>query len=614
MSKAGHLESMAKRSRVKKSEKSSSLPAFTDRLFKPEWLLILAALLCDLNSWGHQFVVDDHARIFSNPLVTDTTRFLDIFCRPGDPTSEVSTGLYRPVTVLSYAINSWITGLHYDGFHLVNRLLHVLITLMVFRCLRLLITSSPKIALFSALVFAVHPIQTEAITYINGRPDALAMLFFIAAWFFFLRLRSSEQPSGKHLWLSMGFYFLGLLSKENAVTFLGVAFLTDWLYERQRNGKVLFGIVTDGLWKAYAGFALVTATFLIVRVVVLKGLAPLQVGFYLNPLAHVSILSRILTGLKILFQNLALFFYPRTFSADYSYDQIPLLKEWNSPSSLMVLVGMALLVVILFWSYKRLREVFFGLAFFLITYSIVSNLFVPIGTIRADRLLYLPGLGLCIIVGFVLTRFSFLADKSGWRPVFQVCVVILILGLTARTLARNRDWKDDFSIYYQTAQTSPRSTKVHLELGNQYYSLKQYDLALQHYRMAESIQLLSDHAESATLLVNLGNLYLKTDRAGDAIQSFQKALNLDPPNRMARGNLGLAYLKLNKPEAAIAEFDMLIRKDPSDTEARFNRGYALQMMQRTPEAIEEYQKLLEINPNFPNARANLNQLMERQSR
>ncbi|MGB7622228.1 MAG: hypothetical protein WBN92_07735 [Terriglobia bacterium] len=87
---------MAKRSRVKKSEKSSSLPTFTDRLLKPEWLLILAALLCDLNSWGHQFVVDDHARILSNPLVTDSTRFLDIFSRPGDPTSEVSTGFTAP--------------------------------------------------------------------------------------------------------------------------------------------------------------------------------------------------------------------------------------------------------------------------------------------------------------------------------------------------------------------------------------------------------------------------------------------------------------------------------------------------------------------------------------
>lgn len=605
---------MAKRSKVKKPERNSSHPAFLDRLRKPEWLLVLAALLCDLNGWGHQFVVDDRARILSNPLVTDASRFIDIFSRPSDPTSEVATGLYRPLTVLSYAINSWVTGPHYDGFHLVNRLLHVLITLMVFWCIRLLIAKPPEVALFSALIFAAHPIQTEVVTYVSGRPDALAMLFFAAAWFYFLRLRTSGRPSGKYLWLSTIYYFLSLLSKENAVTFLGVAFLTDWLYENRRDGKSFWSLLKEGGWKAYAGLAAATSLILMIRVAVLKGLAPMQVDFYLNPLAYASIFPRTLTGSKILFQNLALFFYPRSLSADYSYNQVPLITPWNSVSSLLVLAGLGLLVVLLLWSYKRCREAFFGLAFFLITYSIVSNLVIPIGTIRADRLLYLPCLGLCVIVGVALTRWQSLAEKTGGRRVFQGCLVLLILILTARTVARNPDWKDEFTLYSQTAQTSPGSTKAHHELGNQYYSRKQYDLALEQYRMAESIQQSSDHAESLPLLVNLGNLYLRIDRAGDAVQSFQKALGLEPANRMARGGLGLAYLKLNQPDAAISEFDRLIHNDPSDTEARFNRGYALRMMQRIPEAIEEYQKVLEINPNFPKARAALNQLTAQPSK
>lgn len=605
---------MAKGSKVKKSDRNSSRPAFLAHLYKPEWLLILAALLCDFNSWGHQFVIDDHARILSNPLVTDSSRFLAIFSRPSDPASEVATGLYRPVTVVSYAINTGLTGLHYDGFHLLNRLLHVLITLLVFWCIRRLIAKPPEVALFSALIFAVHPVQTEAITYVSGRPDALAMLFFIAAWLYFLRLRTSGRPSGKDLWLSMGYYLLGLLSKENAVTFLGISFLTDWFCEGRRTGRALPVLLKEGWWKAYAGFGLVTGLYLILRVAVLKGLAPMQVDFYLNPLAHASVSSRTLTGLKILFQNLGLFFYPGSFSADYSYNQVPLITQWNSPLSLLVVAGTGLLIAFLLWSYRRCREVFFGLVFFLITYSIVSNLFVPIGTIRADRLLYLPCLGLCIIGGFVLARLQSLAAVSSRRLAFQGGLAILILVLMARTIARNRDWRDEFPLYYQTVQSSPRSTKAHLELGNQYYYRRSYDLALEHYRMAESIQISSDHLESAKLLVNIGNLYLKIDRAGDAAQSFQKSLELDPENRLARGNLGLAYLKLNQPGAAISEFDKLIRKDPSDTEARFNRGYALQKMQRIPEAIEEYQKLLDINPNFPNARSILNQLTELQSK
>ncbi|MGB7622229.1 MAG: hypothetical protein WBN92_07740 [Terriglobia bacterium] len=109
--------------------------------------------------------------------------------------------------------------MHYDGFHLVNRLLHVLITLMVFHCLRLLITSSPKIALFSALVFAVHPIQTEAITYVNGRPDALAMLFVVAAWFFFCGCAPVSNPQASTCGYRWAFIFSAFFQKRTPSPF-----------------------------------------------------------------------------------------------------------------------------------------------------------------------------------------------------------------------------------------------------------------------------------------------------------------------------------------------------------------------------------------------------------
>lgn len=214
-------------------KKTAPGTSWFQRFSRLEWLIVLAALLCDLNSWGHQFVLDDFAYVVNNRFLHDPGNFLAIFTSILVPVPHSMGQVYRPLTALTFGINCWVGGLHPDGFHLINRLLHVLTSLGVFWAVRQLIRDKGPVPLLTALLFAVHPFQVEAITYINGRADALAALFYILALYYFVRLRSSESLNLPLYLLSLAFYLLSLLSKENGITWLGAALLIDVVYFSQ---------------------------------------------------------------------------------------------------------------------------------------------------------------------------------------------------------------------------------------------------------------------------------------------------------------------------------------------------------------------------------------------
>ncbi|MGB7624005.1 MAG: hypothetical protein WBN92_16790, partial [Terriglobia bacterium] len=254
-----HMKSKARSRR--RSLRKSDLPvrSFFIKSWHWEFLIILAALVCDLNSWGHQFVYDDAPYIVDNTFLHEPRNILRIFTSPLVPFSgTIGRGLYRPFTALTYAVNYWISGPNPDSFHLMNRLLHIITCLGIFWALQRLLSRESHIPLFTTLLFAVHPIQTEAITYIAGRADALAMLFFVLAWLSFMRARQSPSASIKIRLLSVLFYLLALLSKESAITWLGVAFVTEFLYFSAGRLKNLLQNLKQHFLKIYALYFLVT--------------------------------------------------------------------------------------------------------------------------------------------------------------------------------------------------------------------------------------------------------------------------------------------------------------------------------------------------------------------
>ncbi len=546
-----------------------------DRPFLQPMLIVLAALLCDLNSWGHEFLYDDIPYIVQNHLIQDPKNFFRIFGTTLVPPSASVGLLYRPMTALSYGLSSWISGLNASAFHLVNRLIHVLVCLMIFYIVKRLVTPPDRgrfIALVASLIFAVHPLQTEAVTYINGRSDSQAMLFFLLAWWFFLLFRSSETFAKAPYIFFLIFYSLGLLTKESVITLLGVIVLTELIYFSNRSFKAFFARVRHD-WAFYAGYFTVSAIFLIVRQAVLRGLYVAPIPFWLNPTAAASLKVRWLTGLKVMWECLGQIVWPANFMPDYSFNQIPLVTSWISPASLLVVGFSLVLAVGWIWGFGRSPDLFFGLGYFFVTYSVVSNLFIPIGTIRGDRLLYMPLLGICFCSGAVMWWIWSHFDRILPRRLIVAAFTIILLGLGTRTVIRNGDWQNPDTLFLRHLDPLPSSSK---------------------------------------LLNSIGNRLLQDGRTREAIVCFQKALEIGgfAPDDV-RLNLGVAYKVAGEYDQALNQYDALLRENPNNAKALTNKGNLYLAQGNYRAAAEEYQKALRVDPHLTPAQTNLQVALER---
>ena len=612
----------AKSGRVKvraavSQRKSGSPGSFLKRFLRWEILIVVAAVICDINSWGHRFVLDDGPYIAENSFIQNPANFFRLFTSHLVPIPLAFGRMYRPLTALTLGINCWIGGLNPDLFHLINRFIHILVCLGIFWVLRRLL-ADPVAAGLTALIYAVHPIQTEAITYITGRSDSQAMLFFIFGWYCHICARQREES--KKPWYAAAFvlYLFSMMSKESGITWAGVILLTEFVYFSQSSLRGFKQSLQDGLWKVLSFYLIAPLLFLGARAWVRDHSLRMggQVSIVDNPLAHIPFPARVVTGIKVLFENVGLVVWPVSLSSDYSYNQIEIINRWSSPAGLAFCAAILGLIVLIAWSRRRARHIFFGLGFFLITYSLVSNLVVVIGTIRADRLLYMPALGIVFIAGTLISSALQSIRRPQTRNAAYAAIAIVILLLSARTILRNKIWKDEMTLALTTVQTAPKSFRAHRNLGVAYASESRFDEALKQYRIAESI-----YSEEPLLLSSIGLALSKTDKTEEAVRYYQRSVAMAPRNPMIRFRLSTALRSVGdyagakaQDEAIIAFYDDLIRQDPDSADHHYYKANALVAQQELELALEEYKRTLRLDPKYAHAQETIDKIQKELSR
>ncbi len=607
----------------KESKKNRKAPPPSSRLksFLREylghgaWMVLIAAIVCDVNSWGHRFVMDDGDRIANEPVIQNLIYTIKCLVHPLNP-KQVAP--YRPLTIFSFALNYWAAGVTPDYYHIVNRLMHILACLFLLYTLRLLMPSPSRIPIYTSLLFAVHPIQTEAVTYINGRADSMAMLFMVLTWFCFARLRLVKDAGRGSFALSLVFYFLALMSKESAFPWIGVALLTDFVFIAKKQWREFLSLLRKGGSEIYVGYLVVSAVYYFMResamnqVRVGSGRTFLELD---NPLVFSPQTTRILTGLKVMFESILQVLWPAHFSADYSANQIALISSWKSASGLTVLLlGLATLLILI-WAYRRSPVMFFGLSFFLGTYFIVSNLLVPIGTIRADRTLYMPAFGILLILGAL---FSMVADRFATLSMSRAVqggFLVVLIALATRTIMRNADWKDPFTLYQSSVKTCPNSAKIHWILGINYTRRKEFDAAARELHTAISI--LPNFPECYG---SIGELYMQQGKYLDAVGYLKTAVDKLPSLPILRADLATAYRGSGNLAAAneqneqlLVYYDSLIRRQPRNPDHHYYKANALVYMGRLKEALREFQITLQMEPHYTPAKQSIRILESRLS-
>ncbi|MGH7893863.1 MAG: tetratricopeptide repeat protein, partial [Candidatus Binatia bacterium] len=399
--------------------------------------------------------------------------------------------------------------------------------------LALLLVGATDVALVVALLFAVHPVHTEAVANIAGRPELLAALFGLVALSAFLRARREGATPGWDV-VACGALAAGLFSKESAFTVLPLLAL---LYAWTRPGRPRWHALVP---YAAVGFAYVAVRRVVIGSLVLAAPPPLLD----NPLAHLSTLDRLRTAAVVLRDYVAVLALPIRLSADDGFNQVPAVTSWGDAR---FLVSIALLAAVAgaVWLAGRRRAgiVVVGAAFGVLALSLTANVLFPIGTNRAERLLYLPSFGWCLALGWLGATWA-----RGSRGRIGVVAVVLLL-LAGRAWARNEDWRSNQAFFAATVAASPNGAKANKNAGSIYAMTGDWEAAQYHYERALEID-----PWYALAALGLGGVRAARGAVGEARTWYARAATLDPTLVAAHVNLGELLLRAGDSAGAEAAF------------------------------------------------------------
>ncbi|MFC1661452.1 tetratricopeptide repeat protein [Gemmatimonadota bacterium] len=514
--------------------------------------LVAGALFA--RTFGFGWIYDDQLEIVRNTLVHTLERIPEIFTSTVWAGSGMETYLYRPLALVTYALNHQISGLDPWSYHLVNIFLHAAVSVLVFRVGRLwgLTTVAAGVG---GLLFALHPVHVEVAAAVFGRKDLLAAFFTLSV---ILTHRSALARGGWLVVLPVVAYGAALFSKEVGAVAFGLVVAHDFLLEPGRR-KLLRNPRVPRLYIAYLGTALL---YLLLRNHVTGGVGVPQTSFFDNPLVGADLFSRVATALVIVGKGVFLLAVPVTLSPDYSFDAIPLVESFLDVRFVFLLAASGGLA---WWVVARRRTgglVVLALAWYAITLLPGSNLLVTVGTIFGERLLYLPSVSFCLLAG----------AGVGWLSRHHVRVVLVgtalwAAGLAVQTVRYVGAWDNDIRLFQWAVAHVPESTKAHHKLGEE---------------------------------------LLRVGRLGDAVRSLRTALEIAPENEFAAVTMALAKRQISErylPPATEREEagGPLPPRSPSDPDLLYVLGLVSQERGDLEEAEAYLHAVLDNDGEHPEA-------------
>jgi hypothetical protein len=457
-------KTLTKQKTVKLPERAFAMPGKAWQAGLACVMIAVMAVVAYNNSFSGELVFDNYKVIKDNPLLKEEGNTLKIF--ESNYWAPGPSDLYRPLTIYTYYLNYKILGWGDKprGYHVWNLVLHILNGCLIFFLVSR-ISGRSLVGAFSAVLFVVHPVATEAVTNIVGRADLMAMFFVLAA--FLLHIYGSMAEGGRRfIYYVLGAFciFLGLLSKENAIAAIAVFAAFDlvllWPAMRAKaGGRGIWRWLLARLPSCYGFYAVAIAAWFAIRYFVLNSdefVGSYIASFIANPLDYAPFLWREATAIVMLGLYLVRLVWPVVLSADYSYNQVPVVTSALNPAFLVSLVALALIILagVLLW--RRSPIASFFIWFFFICIAPVSNIFITIGTIGAERLLYMPSLAWSAVVALGLIWLC--GRLKAGQVTAAVVVLACIAGLyTYRTIVRNEDWRTEKAFWLATYHTSPNS-------------------------------------------------------------------------------------------------------------------------------------------------------------
>ncbi len=602
-------------------------------------ILFMAVLtfLIYSNTSTAPFVLDDSFHITDNPHIRLTDLNIEGIIDAGGR----GTSYRRPVPMISFALNYYFHGYKLLGYHLVNIVIHIITGILLYFLIKTTLsdlkaqssklkadslkaqqqsTLNPTfIAFFAALIWLVHPIQTQSVNYIVQRMNGMAVMFYILSLLLYAKGRifqrqntaesielkaertddagqsdnfelretsnqSQQVSSIKHPANSCFYYigslFFGILalgSKEIAATLPFFIFLYEWYFFQELNR----GWLKRYLLFLFAGIFIV---FALVMFFYLEG-DPVGKIFYGYQYYDFNPLQRVLTESRVVVFYLSLLILPHFLRLNFDHD-FPISYSLLDPPTTILSIGAVIgLTGLAFYTARKERLFSFCILWFLGNLVIESS-FVGMEIIYEHRL-YLPSMFLSLMT----VIWAYRLIKLKW---FRFAILgIIVIVCSVWTYERNNIWRNQITLWNDCVKKSPNSTRSHNNIGIALAQEGRINEAIGHYNRAIHID--PNHEKA---YYNLGNALISQGNMEEAIDHFLKALRIKPNLGGVHNNLGVALFIKENTDKAIEHFKEALRINSYNDEAHNNLGKALYTKGRKLEALKHYSEALRINPYF----------------
>ena len=582
---------------------------------KAKWVLGvlvgLVAFILYFNTVSHEYVLDDFSLISENTVTTKGIKGIPTIFQNHYRVGYylIDDGIYRPLSVAMFAIEWELSPNNPHLSHWLNVLFYAFTGWLLFITLsKLLKNYNLVIPFLISILFISHPVHTEVVANIKSRDELIGFFLTIASLYYMLKYFEKEKI---YYLILVSFLFFGaLLAKETAITMIGLLPVSSYIFINQSFRKNILPFI----------FLLVPVIlFLIIRNIVLS---ENDSTYMITPLENLllatnNIANRIATAINIMGDYILLLIYPNNLFYDRSFGQI---KIVNFSDIKVILTLLFLIFSGVFCVVKILKKdlIAFGIFIFLVTMTLFSNFIFTIGVAMADRFLYFASLGFAFVIVMLFIKITktklefenYISVSNFFKSNFKLFVftVPIILFYSFRTIERNKDWKDNLTLFSRDVIKMPNNSRAHSFYANElirttevseldsnvkknYYleGIKEFKTSIAIYpkQSAEVFEAMGtaylklnkfDSAEyyykkgiklDPTLIKNLGDLYFAKCDYNKAIYFYLKQVKISPNNYMTWLNLGLSYGTLKKYDLALENFLKADQLKPNDPEINF---------------------------------------------
>ncbi len=570
------------------------------------FVVALLALVFYANTFQHEYALDDTVVIVSNEFVHEGFAGIpDILSKDAyfsyynqlNSSNQLQGGRYRPLSIVTFAVEQQFFGAtpkgvkdsvmtlgldarneaHYQQKfihemhtrHVLNVIWYMLAVVVLLYFLRYVVFSGNALpAVIAAVLFTVHPLHTEVVANVKSRDEIMSVLFIALTFIAAFKYREHREKKWL-LGLGLLSYFLAFLSKEYAITLLVLLPLSFCLFRKEAVSKAVI---------ASLPYVAVAVVYLLIRWQIIGPRNELSdTDIQINPYAFASHTEKVATEIATSLNYLKLLIFPHPLSSDYSYNQIPYNDFGNAIVWLSLLVHGGFVFGIVYF-FKRNAIICFAIAFFLLNLLMVNNFLFDIGATMGERLIFHSSVGFAIAVAWLLYQLATRVAPPGKRTIISlVCMAVIVVLSGYKTITRNRDWKNDHTLFTRDITVSPNSFLVNVNVGTVIIngSDDEPDTAKRRKDIRYAVGLftrvlgMQDNYVLGYLNRSVG--YLKLGELDSMVMDLDKVRILYPidprlPNMYFHA--GDKYFRRRQYEKALVEFNAALALNPRDTEVQ----------------------------------------------